>query len=814
VPVLAARWWNRRSFAEGAALAWLVAMAAAFLTPALSRGSALGPYDILHTIGLTSTAHPTVHNAVDSDEIQEFIAWQALAWKQVHAGVLPLWDRFNLLGMPYGFNFEAAPFSLTVALGYVFPLGLAHTATIAARLIIAGSGAYVLCRMLRLGVLPAVLGATAFELSGAFTIWLGTYQAGVYCFLGWVLAASVGLLRARRRTLPAVLLAVSLALAFAAGEPQVDVLVVAVLVVFVAVVVIARVRRGSDGWNGRLAARMVLDHVLALVAGAGLAAPLLLPAGQLLASSARSTGPYVSALPPHEIIHLLFASYSGVPTTLASYIGPNDVYVSMVYVGGVALALALTGFAWVRRRPEALAFGILAVGFVVALFFPPVVTAMRHIPELKVFRLDLATTPLDFALAVLAAFGAQAPLARRRATSRAVPDAVPAAVPAAMVGDRVDAGVDPGIARWGDRLFIAATVLLAITLSVFEVRVGVSAGHLSRAQVSVRAASFIWPTVSVGSCAVIAIARAVVRHGVGGAGSRWPRFTQSVARGAGLLAGRVGLGLLVGVEAAFCIVSGAWFISSSANPLPVTPAVATLEHLTHGQLVGIGSCTENAFADLGIMPNVNAAYGVPELIDYDPIIPKAYYASYGRLTHGSTAPLVPHVFCPAVTSVRVARAYGVAYVLEPAGQPGPAGTFKVGVVHGEGVYAVPGAGRVELVPRSSRLAPTPVAGARESAGGTWTVRVSDPSRSTLVFRVTAVPGWQASLDGRPLALHRVDTVLLEAAVPAGRHVVVLRYWPSLFTAGLIVCAVTAGVLLALVGWAWRLRRRAVGAPGT
>jgi len=814
--VLAARSKNRRPFAEAAALAWLVGVAVAFLAPALSRGSALGPYDVLHLLGVTSTAHPAVHNAVDSDEIQEFIAWQALAWHQVHAGVLPLWDRFNLLGMPYGFNFESAPFSLTVALGYAFPLGLAHTATIAARLVVAGTGAYVLCRMLDLDVPAAVLGATVFELSGAFTIWVGTYEAGCYCLLGWVLAASVALLRARRRALPAALLALSLALAFAAGEPQVDALVVAVLAVFVAVVALSRRRQGI--WTRRLAGRVVLDHLLALAAGVGLAAPLLLPAGQLLFGSARSTGPYVSALPPHEIIHLLFASYNGVPTTLATYIGPNDSYVSTLYVGAVALALALAGLAWVRRRPEALAFGILVAGLVVALFFPPVVTVLRHVPGLRVFRLALATTPLDFAFSILAAFGAEGLLAGRRVRRArgAAGEPAGAVVPAGsgappegpVAGDRA-------VHRWADRLFVAGTVFLAITLGVFEVRLGVSAGHLKPAQVSIRQASFVWPIISVGVCALVAIVRAVTGDGAGGhlrdgrdvAGPRHAAaLSGTVERAARALAGRAGLTLLVAAQAAFSIVSGAWWLSSTPDPLPVTPAVAALAHAAHGKLVGFGTCAENAFPDLGVMPDVNADYGIAEMTDYDPIIPKTYYASYGTLTRGPRAALVPHVFCPAIRSVRVARAYGVADVLEPPGAAGPAGTREVAVVHGEGVYAVPGAARVTASPAGRNGAT--VRAARESVGGTWQVRVAARARSTLLLRVSAVPGWQATLDGRPLALRRVDAVLLEAVVPPGRHLVVLRYWPSLLTVGLVVCAATAGLLLGALGWEeWRRRAR-------
>ncbi|MGH8979414.1 MAG: hypothetical protein ACRDWE_00130, partial [Acidimicrobiales bacterium] len=401
---------RRRGLPDVAAVSWLCVAAAAFLAPALAHGHALGPYDLQGVLGLTAHSHAHVHNAVDSDEIQEFIPWQVLSWLDVHAGHLPLWDPYNLLGMPLAFNFESAPFSLTIALGYLFPLGLAHTATIAARLLVAGSGTYVLCRTLRLGVLPAAIGATIFELSGAFTIWLGAYESGVYCFAGWILAASVLVLRGERRALSVTLLAASLALAFAGGEPQVDSLLVAFLAVFAVLVVAAR--RWAPDTVGR-GGRILIDHLLALLAAAGLVAPLYLPAGQLLLGSARSSGPYVSALVPSDLTHLLFASYSGVPTDLGSTIGVDNSYVAMIYVGAVALVLALAGLAWLGRRPEVAALGVLAVLLGIALFAPPVVTVMRHLPELKVFRLDLATPLLDFTLAALAAFGARALLHRR-----------------------------------------------------------------------------------------------------------------------------------------------------------------------------------------------------------------------------------------------------------------------------------------------------------------------------------------------------------------------------------------------------------------
>lgn len=814
---------TRRVLSETAAIGWLLVCAAGFLAPALRYGKAIGPYDLLNVLGLTSSPTP-VHNAVASDQIQQFIPWQVLSWLDVHAGVVPFWQPGNLLGMPLASNFQSAPFGLANVVGYLFPLALAHTATIATELLVAGIGTYVLCRVLRLGVLPSVVGATIFELCGAFTIWLGVYEPDVCSLLPWVLAASVVVIRGRRRAVPGVLLAIGLALAFAAGEPQIDVFFILFVGVFAVVVALARRRSSTwavtetDGAGRASSGGALVVHVLALVAAAGLVAPIYLPAGQVLTRSARVHGPYVSSLPPHDLTHLLFVGYSGVPTNLTSIIGIDNLYVSMVYVGSVGLILALVGLVWFRKRPEVLAFGILTVVLLVALFAPPVAAVMRHIPEAKVFRLDLGTTFLDFGLAMLAAFGAEALLVTRDK-------------PAGDAGG--ERKPDPLVRRWTDRVLIAGTVFFALVLAVLEVRIGIGLGHLRPAQSNVRQASFLWPTIGVAACALFAVSRMVhAQLQRSATSSRASSVRLSLSPGTRVLAGRGGLALLVGVEAAFCILGGAWFLSSTPDPLPVTSAIAALKHDTGGKLVAIGTCPAlHAFPDLGIMPDVNAAYGIDELVDYDPIMTTQYYAAVGGLLGISKTPPAGEnaLFCPEVSSVRAARFFGAAYVLEAPGAAGPKGATFVARIRGEGLYAVPGSGRATLVAlphgtgggtdgtwsnswEGSTTAPAVVQPARESKSGTWRVDVDAHERSLLVLRITAVPGWHATIDGRPLRLHAYDTLLLTAVVPPGQHVVVVHYWPELLSVGLVLAAVAGAALVATLAWAlWDRRRGHAGA---
>ncbi len=99
---------------------------------------------------------------------------------------------------------------------------------------------------------------------------------------------------------------------------------------------------------------------------------------------------------------------------------------------------------------------------------------------------------------------------------------------------------------------------------------------------------------------------------------------------------------------------------------------------------------------------------------------------------------------------------------------------------------------------------------------TWRVAVDSTSASVVRLRLTDVPGWNATIDGRPLALQSwASGLMLQARVPAGRHVVELQYWPAAFTVGIVVAgsivvggavAMTTGVILG------RRRRRAPSAP--
>ncbi|HMK62212.1 MAG TPA: YfhO family protein, partial [Acidimicrobiales bacterium] len=699
------------------------------------------------------------------DQITQMIPWTQLAWSEVHHGHLPLWNPYSGLGTPLAFNFQTAAFSLPALVGYLFPMNLAYSVQVLAALLIAGSGTYVVGRLLGLGALSSAMAATVFELSGPLVGWLGWPVGWVLAWAGWLFAATVLVLRARHRARSVALLAVVVACVVYAGEPDTVVLLTGGFVVFVAVVLLLRV--GALGGSGPIRTPL-FDLVCAGVLGAALSAPLLLPGAQLGRHSVRSHFSTAQALPVRDLVGFVVQGFDGLPVAVRWF---GDT----AYVGFVAVVLAAVGLvrSWRRRRtrPEATAFGVVAVVFVALAFVglaTAVADALPRVVPVTWYRSELVAV---FALAVLAGVGTEA----------------------------IVRHFDDRRLRWWvmGGFALAAAVLAVVWLF--------GRGHLPPHEASLRARSFLWPAIGtaagLGGAALVASGR--LRR-VLGAGA-----------GRGVV---LGVWLLV-VETVLLVVAGAPLQPSSPTPLSPTVAEATLARSVGSSLVGFG--TDSCFTKQqpGIVPDVNVAFGVHELAVYDPLFPSAYDVSWRQATGVTGAPArrlgAPFsVFCPAVTSLSVASEYGVGYIVEPPGHSGPAGTVFVRSIAGEGLYRVPGAAAATVISLSGsvpRAVPVDAAGRPVAVShpgpGSWRLVTSASGPSLLRLRVTDVPGWTASIDGRPLALRPFAKVMLEATVPAGRHVVVLNYSPKAFRYGVVIAVVGLAVLVVLVLEPLVVRRR-------
>ncbi|MGC9156470.1 MAG: hypothetical protein ACP5HZ_12625, partial [Ferrimicrobium sp.] len=176
----------------------VVLVALAYLSPALKDGLSFGPAQLGRGLSLlTSQNHaPPANDVINGDIITQGVAWNTLNWNLVHHGQLPLWNDQSGTGLPQLLNFESAPLALPTLIGYLVPLSISFTMTILIKLLIAGTGAYAVIRLLGARPLVATFAGVTAMLCGSFAGWLGWSVSGPLAWTGWILTAAILLYRA------------------------------------------------------------------------------------------------------------------------------------------------------------------------------------------------------------------------------------------------------------------------------------------------------------------------------------------------------------------------------------------------------------------------------------------------------------------------------------------------------------------------------------------------------------------------------------------------------------------------------------------
>jgi hypothetical protein len=768
-------WRAFRRWPDVIGVLWVVAAAVIALVPALVHGPYLGPYDLLARYGLTARPGIVPHNSAVGDLNDEVIPWIYVAWTQIHHGHLPLWNGYEALGMPLAFNFGSAAFSLPALVSYLAPLRDAFLVQLVFSLVIGGTGAYFFGRVMRLHPLACAFAGTTWVLSGPLFGYAGLPDTSVMSWAGWQFAAVVLILRGTHRYLSVLLLAVALALSVLAGNPQIEILILLPLAAFAVVMLLCRTEllRGEGP-----ILRPVVDLAIACVAGGALSAPLALPGLQLANASIRTTSTYALANPLSQVLGTIFQSFWGLPLP-GYFVNPQGYYPEQwVWVGALAVVLCVVAVALRWRRPEVAGLVVAAVIAAAASVVQPVDTALNKVPLIGHSWWSRSLITLAFCLAVLAGVGLDA-LLRGAERRRAV--------------------------RWS----LGACGVIAVLLGIVWLA---GRGHLSPHDAHVRAQSFVWPVVSIvfGFVAFGALAlhdrRSATRDPNSNTAVRswWP-----IGVAAALLA----------FQTVFLVVIDAPLPSSTPTPYAPTPAVTALQGAVGSSLVGLYNREGFGGLGLGFGPNTNIAFGIHEFAEYDPIAPTTWFTSWVRINRSSAGVPIDYYFIPGVKSAKVARRYGISYVLVPSGSPGPSGGVFDRTVGNEDLYRIPGSATATLVPTSASSNWPSIDAPGHAVPVEWTspssVRLVTTSSgpSVLRLRIASVPGWHATIDGRPLALSPYLSMMLQARVPAGHHVIEVTYWPSRFTEGIILAgiAVLAFIVVGIVVWRRSASARTEGA---
>jgi hypothetical protein len=98
------------------------------------------------------------------------------------------------------------------------------------------------------------------------------------------------------------------------------------------------------------------------------------------------------------------------------------------------------------------------------------------------------------------------------------------------------------------------------------------------------------------------------------------------------------------------------------------------------------------------------------------------------------------------------------------------------------------------------------------SAGHLSVRVDTPARGILVLSELYYPGWQAWLDGQEVPIRRANTLLRAVEVPAGTHLVEMRFRPLSVYLGTLLSLLTGALVLSYTIWALAPWRRVDSGP--
>ena len=695
------------------------------------------------------------------DEATELVPWSNLAWSQVHHGHLPLWDPYSALGTPLAFNWQSAPFSITSIVGYFLPVHWAYTSAVVLSAVIAGTGAYVFGRVLGIGVFGAVLAGTIFELSGSFIWLLGWPTSTVAAWFGWLLACVVLVVRGERRVRCIALMALVVAESVYAG--QIDMLGVMAFATAIFVFALFAARAVQGGFRAQL--KPFADLAIAVVTGLALSAPLLLPGLQLAQHSVHTVNVRSDLVSPEAVLNVVFTAFV-----------PGVCYVGLI---GAVMAVVAVILRWRQTEVSALAVMSLVLGGI--LFIPSGIALLQRLPDAGSIQWGRATIPMCFGLAMLAGVGVDL-LARR---------------PYHKLVLRVT--------------FVAfgAAALLLCLLWLLATPAG---------RASLRTQDFVWTVISafLGLFLVAALWFGQRRRRAASSADTHRGRRKDNVSSAYLGRAWWAVALLVACETIFLVTAGRPHLVTTFNTR-ITATDRALASTAGNRIVAFS--VNQCVSQPDIPPELNDELAVHELAAYDPMLPQAYFTAWNKFSGSSAVPdefFKPKtIFCPAVTTADLARLFGVSLVLTPDGSQAPTGSVYAATLGKLDLYRIPGAAvaTVNSLGPDGALPKTTARGhpvsATQPQPSAWKIKINQKTPQVLRIRVTNVPGWHATLDGHPLRLEPFAGIMLQARVPAGKHTIVLDYWPRAFSVGIYLAGVTALGLAVALALERRGRRRSL-----
>lgn len=776
------------------AVALMMLFALVYLWPVFIGGKVLSPNSVLFLFAPWRYVAPSdfqhTWNPVLSDIPANEYPWGVFARELIHKGVFPAWNPYAYSGTPFFANAQTGILSAFNVPLWVLPLNYGIALSAWVKLWLAGFGAYLLTRELKLGFWPGMLAGFSFLLCAFNVVWLahGTL-VGTAAMMPWAFWLGERIVLYRRLG-DTVWLAVVTAVAIAAGHPETAIQALGAAFLYIAIRLLT-----VSGQQARERLRGLMLAVAGLTMGVLLSAVELLPvlsAGLGTPGAAFRTGG-TGTLPGSVLKTALFPAWWELRTLPLP--GPLNYNERTFYVGAAALILACAALVRRGRWREKLPLAILAVlGVTIAFGFPVTHWIGSDVPPLNRTTTSRMLLWFELAVPILSAFGLQALIdapRRQRAVWFAVVGALMAAVAATIV-------VHP---------------------SLHELRTTIN--HLRTGR------SYIDPKI----IALTSVGWWVIFLTLVGAVLVLLRYTGRTRWAA------AGIVLVVAVDLLHFSHGYQPMLSPKEASPPSTPAVVYLQrHSGAGRVVGLGATLDEDY---------DMVYGLRDVRGYDAPQPSYRNVHLWQLAN-PTQMAVGQFQVPALTPVglKVMSLLGVRYlVADPSEVPILALQRSVVYLGPDAViYANPSSAPRAIVARrviavaGEQAALATVAshgfdpstdviiegdqvGAGRlpavSAGGTVRVISEHDSTVTLSAQLqqadlvmlddVMASGWTVTVDGHARTPLRVDDVLRGVNVPAGTHVITWSY----HVPGLLLGAILSGLaaLLLMVASGLAIRRR-------
>lgn len=724
--------------------------------PGLSRPATVDPHGLLN------------------DTVFQLLPWELEVRRSFAAGSLPLWsDRIGGGSSPWA-NPQAGALSPVALVARLFPLDRFLLVSLLVKMIVAFHGAAVLALLLGARRGTALVAGALVTLSGAIQPWGLFPLSTAMAWVPWVAAGMVILTRRPDRSALAATVG-SVAALLASGHPE-----TALFGSLASVLLAILVRR-----RGRSPFRALVRVGAAVLFGAGLTAPLLIPFTAVASSSQRSLERQESPAPSNASGRARFPSSLFPPEWGRSPVGlsgprafgePYDPGRHGIpwpdalspYAGVIGLGGALAALASRRRAAGRVAALVAAACLLLAMQPIPVMRALWVFPWIRVPAWERFLPLVALFLGVAGALGSERLRDRRE-----------------------------GLGPW-------AAFLAAAILALFR---------------SPDRASFLaWGAAGAAS---------LLGRLASGPLARWP-IVRSTSPAALLLLLAVTLGDL-GPWARLQLPEGR---TQSFYPPSAFLSLARLETERGGDPPGRFLAT-----DFSLYPGLGAVYGLEDPRPHDPMAPKelldllevalgyhpgtkSYFDGVDRLDH----PLLDLLGAQVVASTGE-KPPAPRFIRIPYEGPGEMTLWRnptalprfflpseiERVASGETKLAlerldtpwtvvVDGATGASLSasPDGRGIVPR----LRRTRAGTFEVEIPtspEPGDRLLASSVPASPGWEARGPDGPLRTLRVDGALVGVAVPGSVAKVTLTYLPPGWKLGLAVSVFSGLTLLMLLG---------------